>query len=153
MQVYAYKAKDAALVREVVGIRKLARRAHEGSPEGERGRLRRPSSKKLGRAKTQLTRLRRSPSKGIDKHLADRARKAAAMTEKQFEAAIDLMDKLRKAGMLDRAAGRQKTGFSKNPVLRRAQRPNDPRNLGLPVRQKAFAGQSRRGRRFANASF
>jgi hypothetical protein len=67
MQVYAYKAKDAALVREVVGIRKLAERRlgelMKAAPKAKGGDQGGPSSKKLGRAKTQLTRLRRSPSR------------------------------------------------------------------------------------------
>jgi hypothetical protein len=61
------------------------------------------------------------------KNLADRARKGAAMTEKQFKAAVaraikierrlgEIMDDLRKAGMLDKGGRPAKTGGKNPPV-------------------------------------
>jgi hypothetical protein len=87
-KVYAYKAKDAALVREVVEIRKRAeRRLGQLMDELRKaGRLAKPGDyRKRVSEKPVPPPLARQ---GIDKNLADRARKAAAMTEEQFRAAI-----------------------------------------------------------------
>jgi N6-adenosine-specific RNA methylase IME4 len=91
MEVYAYKAKDAELVRLVVEIRKraeqrlgqLMKAAPKAKGAAQPGVGRR--GKNAGFLKTHILSLAKQ---GVDKNLADRARKAAAMTEQQFEASI-----------------------------------------------------------------
>jgi N6-adenosine-specific RNA methylase IME4 len=83
MEIYAKQAKDGELIGFATDIRKRAeRRLGEmmvASPKAKAGR-----KTKSGLRKTQLT----LASQGIDKHLADRARKAAAMPAPKFEADV-----------------------------------------------------------------
>lgn len=88
MEVYAFQAKDAQLAADAVEIRKLAeRRIGQLMAEG-------PKAKPPGgsKARPRKDRGRNGPdpleAQGIDKHLAKRARKAAAKTEREFDEEI-----------------------------------------------------------------
>jgi len=79
MEVYAYQAKDCELVGFATEMRKRAER-RIGELMGD--------LREAGKLKQGGPKVRSGPllaDLGIDKHLADRARKAAAMTAKQFE--------------------------------------------------------------------
>jgi N6-adenosine-specific RNA methylase IME4 len=92
IEVYAFQAKDGELAADAIEIRKRAeRRIGELMAERrEAGRLARG-----GGDKRSDHRVRQRPGdvpsleeQGVDKHLADRARKAAAMPTEQFEVDI-----------------------------------------------------------------
>jgi N6-adenosine-specific RNA methylase IME4 len=84
MATYAMHAKDADLASEAVSIKKWAER--------KIGELMRETPKAKGAQPTAQRRVTKKPSvdpptlasQGVDKNLADRARKAAAMKEKEF---------------------------------------------------------------------
>jgi N6-adenosine-specific RNA methylase IME4 len=96
MEVYAFQAKDAELMGLSVDIKKRSERRigqlmaelREGGKlaKGTRGEGR---PKKAGQQRTRLKDTITLADQGLDKHLADRARKAAAMTEQAFEAALE----------------------------------------------------------------
>jgi N6-adenosine-specific RNA methylase IME4 len=82
MAVYAKLAKDGDLIAHATAIRKRAERRLGELMEADRktGKLKR------GRKKVAERPNRKTLSdQGIDKHLADRARKSAAMSEEKFE--------------------------------------------------------------------
>jgi hypothetical protein len=92
MEVYAYQAKDAELVAHATEMRKRAERriGELIKVDREAGRL-----AKGGGDKRSKQRVHKRPSdaasladQGVDKHLADRARKAAALPKEKFEARL-----------------------------------------------------------------
>ena len=92
MVVYAKQAKDGELIAHATAIRKRAERRLGELMEDDRkaGKLSKPPSGSKQRPKKgsgrQTTRCQgRLLDQGIDKHLADRARKSAAMSEDSFE--------------------------------------------------------------------
>jgi N6-adenosine-specific RNA methylase IME4 len=93
MEVYAKQARDSRLLADATAIRERATRRLGELIEIDRkaGKLAKGGGDK--RSKHRVTK-RPADSKsladqGIDKHLADRARKAAAMPEDKFEARIE----------------------------------------------------------------
>jgi N6-adenosine-specific RNA methylase IME4 len=90
MEVYAYQAKDVSLVEPALSTKRLAERRIGELMEDQRkagllakGAIQRGVGKRGSPADP-----RSLASQGVDKHLADRARKAAAMTEAKFEAHV-----------------------------------------------------------------
>lgn len=105
MEKYAIQAKDTELSRHATEIRLRAERrlgelmAEQPKASGTRGQLKGRDSS--GGTKTDPPE-KSAPTlvdQGIDKHLADRARKAAAMPEAKYEAKI-----ARQVGMAEKAA-------------------------------------------------
>jgi N6-adenosine-specific RNA methylase IME4 len=97
MEVYAYQAKDAELVRCATELRKRAERRIGELMEDDRrsGRMAKGAAEKgVGRRGKQCGFAGDPHSRpsladqGVDKRLADRARKAAAMPEDKFEAHV-----------------------------------------------------------------
>ncbi len=96
MEVYAKQAKDGELIGFATEIRKRAeRRLGEVMDENRKaGKLAKGTRgegrpNKAGRQRTRLKDDLSLRDHGIDKHLADRARKAAAMPADQFEMEVD----------------------------------------------------------------
>jgi N6-adenosine-specific RNA methylase IME4 len=100
MEVYAYQAKDTELVAAATELRERAVRAIGLliAKDREAGRLAKGTQ---GRGRPKLGGSSKDPPKdsspkdlpsladqGVDKHLADRARKAAALSEDKFEAGV-----------------------------------------------------------------
>src|ERR1700731_490842 len=95
MEVYAKQAKDTELVAFATEIRKRAERRLGEIMEEEReaGKLAKGTRgtgrpKKGGSPKVPPKDVQSLAERGVDKHLADRARKAAAMPEAKFEAEL-----------------------------------------------------------------
>jgi hypothetical protein len=89
-EAYAAQAKDAELISDATEIRKRAERRIGELMEQDRvaGMLAK-GARKIGVGKRGSPADPRSlAGQGVDKHLADRSRKAAAMPVKQFEAEI-----------------------------------------------------------------
>jgi hypothetical protein len=89
MEVYAAQAKDGELIALATDIRKRAERrlGEIMADEREAGTL----AKGTRGSRVKGARVVSGPTltaRGVDKHLADRARKAAAMSEATFEAAV-----------------------------------------------------------------
>jgi N6-adenosine-specific RNA methylase IME4 len=111
MEVYARQANDGRLIADATAIRKRAeRRLGELMEEARRaGKLAKGTQGQLvgrgiiigGSAGDPPISL---PSQGIDKHLADRARKAAAMPEPQFNRQVDRAVKIAVAATENDAA-------------------------------------------------
>jgi len=124
MEVYAQQQKDADLIAASVYIRKRSERriGELLKEEREAGKLAKgtrgqklpagPGRGKKGKTGGSLTVPPVSDAKtlaarGIDKHLADRARKAAAMPEDKFEAQTNKVNEARKAVEAKRKPFRQ----------------------------------------------
>lgn len=94
MEVYAKQAKDLELIAHATEIRKRAERRLGELIEEERkaGKLAKPPGG--SKARPKKGRVARGPdhptlaSRGIDKHLADRSRKMAALPEAKFDALV-----------------------------------------------------------------
>jgi len=104
MQVYARQAKDTELIKHATAIRLRAeRRLGEMMAEQPKAK----GAREVGYNSEETTRVFEKPAsytnKGIDKNLADRARKAAAMSEEQFERKISGAQRAA-ASAIDRAA-------------------------------------------------
>jgi N6-adenosine-specific RNA methylase IME4 len=86
MQVYAKQAKDGDLIGMATEIRKRAERRLGEIMEVDRraGKLKRGGDRKSKVSEKPL----KLEAQGIDKNLADRARKAAAMPEAKYEAEV-----------------------------------------------------------------
>ncbi len=85
MQVYAKQAKDGDLIGHATEIRKRAeRRLGELMAESPKAKPPNPKRRVAGKPDDPPT----LADQGIDKHLANRARKAAAMPEDKFEAHV-----------------------------------------------------------------
>jgi N6-adenosine-specific RNA methylase IME4 len=94
MQVYAKQAKDGVLISRATEIRKRAERRIGELMEEERkaGTLKRGGTRKGSKvASGPLIALAK---RGIDKHLADRSRKLAAMPKDKFEATVAKASKI-----------------------------------------------------------
>jgi len=95
MEVYARQAKDSELIAMATEIRKRAERrlGELMAEERKAGKLAKGGGP--GRGKKGKNRVAKRPGfpalaeQGIDKHLADRARKAAALPEREFEKAVN----------------------------------------------------------------
>jgi len=104
LAAYAYKAKDVSLVEPAITTKKVAERRIGQLIEEHRkaGMLAKAGrKKKLGFSKTQLPTL---ATQGVDKNLADRARKAAAMSEGRFVADLNKTMKIAVAAILHHTA-------------------------------------------------
>jgi len=89
LEVYAKQAKDGELIAHATGIRKRAERRlgelmEDARNAGKLAKGTRGSPVKGARVASGPT----LADQGVDKHLADRARKAAAMPEAKFEATV-----------------------------------------------------------------
>lgn len=101
MAVYAYQSKDAELVAFSTEIKRRATRRigqlmEDDRKAGKLAKAGRPS-KKLGPLRTQLN----LDKQGVDKHLADQARKLAALSEDKFEAETERAKKIAAAAALN----------------------------------------------------
>jgi N6-adenosine-specific RNA methylase IME4 len=87
MHIYAMQAKDAELVADSAELKERATRRLGELMEEQRkaGKLKRGGDRKSKVSKKPLT----LDAQGVDKNLADRARKAAAIPVKQFEAYVE----------------------------------------------------------------
>jgi len=92
MAEYARRAKDAELVNLATEVRMTAERRLGEMMEAKRtaGLLAKPPGKKIGFSKNPIS----LSAQGIDKNLADRARKAAAMPAGEYKARIEKAKRL-----------------------------------------------------------
>ena len=86
MEVYAYQAKDVSLVEPAVTTRKMAERriGQLMAEQREAGKLAKPGEyrKRVSEKPVSLA------DQGVDKNLAERSRKAAAMPDEKFDADV-----------------------------------------------------------------
>jgi N6-adenosine-specific RNA methylase IME4 len=90
MEVYAYQAKDRELVSLAAEMKRRAVRRIGELLEKQRiaGKLSKGGDRKGYRVASRPSIPSSLAEQGIDKHLADAARKAAAMSEREFEASV-----------------------------------------------------------------
>lgn len=95
LEVYAFKAKDAELISFAAEMRKRAER-HVGrlitqKPKAKGGQ---PHQRQSTGSRKDPVAIKTLADQGVDKHLADRGRKAWRMTEEQFERLVARVKKI-----------------------------------------------------------
>src|SRR5262245_45209268 len=135
MEVFAYQAKDVDLMGKATEVRKRAERrigeliqqARETGTlaKGTRGKGR----PKIGGSREDPPKQHSLAAQGVDKHLADRARKSAAMTEAKFEASVTKAIRIAVAA-IEKTAEIIRAARVERHEQKRAQRKKRERKMG-----------------------
>lgn len=136
MQVYARQAKDRELIAKATAIRKRAtRRLGEiMAADRQAGRIAKPGRNRVAGGPDIKT-IPSYEQQGIDKHLADAARKAAALPADQYERQVDRAVQLALAAM-EGSAGVIKEARQERQVEKKQRR--DDREQALAGKILAF---------------
>lgn len=134
MAVYAFQVRDPALAENAATLQEIATLRIGELMEGDRqsGLMAKAGRPKIGSAKDPISEdVPTLASQGVDKHLADAARKAAAKTKEQFDA--DLKKKVRRVVA---AAKGDKAVVKESKADLKAEK-----NAARKVRESALAGK------------